>query len=380
MKDKDYYIDFENGCFTPAFKLEIEYMIESINNGSIDLKDFIWCESLKDELRNASKQGVPRSFRISRIHIQVLTKMCFGNMIAQLIETRNFHGIMVGLNPFKEWPDIYNKFKKCDLIWDLDFKNWDGKMLPQVQTCLNEVMIEKYEGKYPVVAEFLLTTLLYTPISINDDVFISTHSMPSGSFLTAYYNSLINKGLKAMWAYRNNIKTVSDFFNNIEDIVYGDDTLTGVKKLNEQTKNLNAITMANFIESVGMECTDANKNKITKPSTPIEDITFLKRNFKYHSKIKQIVCPLDVNTLMSGLSYYNKEKVAQDVLQDKIHCFQREMFLHENLYEYCVDKLSQECKNKNIYFNKLPEQYLISLYKEEPDKFLEMSWGGSKYL
>jgi hypothetical protein len=379
MKDKDKYINFEEGSFTPMFREEINVLLEEISNGKISIDNFIWCETLKDELRSVTKDGVPRSFRVSTIHVQVITKMLFGGMVSNIMKTRHFHGISIGINPFSEWGALYDNLVKCDgRIWASDISKFDGNMLPQVQTMVNEVILRKYKGKYPKVAKFILSMLVYCLVALNDDLFLTNHSLPSGSFLTALFNSFVNKSYKAMWFFRySEIKTIVQFFTILVDYVYGDDTVNGTNKSEE---NLNAVTMRDFFISIGLDCTTSDKKSITKPYDDINDISFLKRTFRYHPGLGKIVCPLALETLFSSISWYDSTKDLDTVLQDKISCFQREIYLHHHLYEHCVDKLEMACFSRNIYFRKLPVEYIKYVYIYEPESWKSSAYSDAKYM
>lgn len=159
--------------------------------------------------------------------------------------------------------------------------------------------------------------------------------MPSGSFLTAIFNSIVNKYYTAMWYYRNMMKkgvkpTVTGFWEHVIDYVYGDDKVNGVR---EHLDVLNAVTMRDFFESCGMTFTDSKKNQIVGPTQQMSEITFLKRSFVYHNLLDKIVCPLDLKTLQSGLSYVDYTKDVQSVMNDKIANYQREIFLHDDRVE-----------------------------------------------
>jgi hypothetical protein len=194
VNEKEHYINFLEGDFTSNFKEELQVLEEALESGqNIKLEDILWYATLKDELRNKEKNKKPRSFRVSRLHIQVLTKKYFGHLVEHLIEHRSFNGIMVGVNPFKEFKTMHSNLQECCGVWAGDIGSYDGKMLPQLQVMLNELVLQYYKGNNPNAAEFILTNMPYCYVGINDDVILTTHSMPSGSFLTAIFNSLINK-------------------------------------------------------------------------------------------------------------------------------------------------------------------------------------------
>lgn len=234
-------------------------------------------------------------------------------------------------------------------------------MLCQVQNAVSEVLVKKFKGNKKLM-NYVLGNHTYSIVAVNDDTFINTHSMPSGSYLTAVLNSLVNRFYKAMWYYRNvpNAKPFN-FPLDVIDMVYGDDTVNAVKNPALKDK-LNAVTMKDFFISLGMDFTTSTKGVVDKPFEDLSDITFLKRSFRFHPILSKISCPLDLKTIFSGLSWFDKGKELDVVLYDKINAFQREIFLHYDIYEKCLLALSTRCSEVGLTFVRLPEQYLVNLY------------------
>lgn len=381
-KEKDVYIDFENGCLTERCRREIQQIENEIENGVVDVNKFIWAESLKDEVRDVSKEGEPRSFRVGTIHTQILTKFLTGDLVSKIIRSRDFHGIALGVNPIIEWPKYYTKLLRCGgKHWASDVKKWDGSMLSQVQQIVNDVVLEKYQGKRRVLLSFYLSSLIYCLVGMNDDLYMTNHSFPSGSFWTALFNSLVNKAYTAMWYFR--VKKaqglepkVSGFFSEVFDVVLGDDKLIGVYS---SDSNLNALTMNDFFVSIGLDTTTARKTPITEKYDKMEELTFLKRGFEYHPILRKIVCPLDIKTIVSTIQWYDTKKEYDDVVRDKLHCFQREAFLHWNSYYDLVYTLSEECRKRGVALEVLPLEYLTHLYLNEPELLKLMSYSNFKY-
>jgi hypothetical protein len=76
----------------------------------------------------------------------------------------------------------------------------------------------------------------------------------------------------------------------------------------------------------------------------------------------------------------DQDKDQNIVMQDKLHSFQREAFLHYNQYHSMVDNLEVECKTRNVVFKRLPESYISNLYINEPECWKEASYSSSKYM
>jgi len=374
-KDKTLYIDFENGSCTDYFKDIIKEITEKSHNGVVEWKHLIWVECLKDELRNEEKEGVPRSFRIGTLTQQFLMKKYFGKFVEHIMNNRTFNKIMVGCNPIKEWGVIYEAMK-TGKVFAGDIKNWDGSMNAEIQSLVAKKLLANSTSPDKNLITALLSTLTNSLVVVGNDTYLTTHSMPSGSYLTAIMNSLVNKLYTAIWYYRNVKKpTVQDYWDSIDDFVYGDDKLNVIRK---HEKDLNAITMKQFFESVNMGFTDSLKKPIDTPFQSIEEVTFLKRSFRYHNLLKKIVCPLELRVIHNTLSYYDCNKDHQLVLKDKINAAQREFYLHPER-DILLRDFYGRLSNFQVPYVKLSKEYLLTVYSD--DKYvIPLSFGGEQYF
>lgn len=365
-KDKSHYIDFNSGSFTQIFRDELQSLENSIIDDDVEWIKLVWTESLKDEIRNNEKEGVPRSFRVSTIHQQVLTKKYTAQMISQVMNARLENQISIGCNPVAEWPIMYKNMLNKN-VFAGDIAKWDGAMVPAVQRAVNEVIMEKYKGKNPKVLSFLLDNLVNSLVIAGGKTYVMTHSMPSGSFLTAFYNSIVNRFYTAMWYKRATVgATVGDFNSQVLDYVYGDDKVVAVHKTRT---DLNAVSMMEFFRSIGMDFTDAMKRPIENAYDVLSDISFLKRSFSYHHKIKRVVCPLDLRTLFNTVSWVDAKKDLDVVMEGKIDSVYRELFLHPNHEDLMLEF---QLKIEAVYPGRkwLKEEDLMELYVNRPESFL----------
>lgn len=184
-----------------------------------------------------------------------------------------------------------------------------------------------------------------------------------------------------MWYYENvEEPSYLDFQSEVIDYVYGDDKLNGLKT-SKYRNNLNALTMEKFFLSIGMSFTTANKNKITEPFESLSDISFLKRSFLYHPILKKIMCPLELRTLQSGLSWYDSTKDCAIVINDKIASFQREIYLHPFfIRKSMLEILKTQCLSRDVEFIPLSDEYLFHIYTFDTESLKSRSWGGTKYV
>lgn len=366
VKNKAHYVDFDKGEFTQVFREELNALEQSIEVEDVEWIKLVWTESLKDEIRNNEKNGVPRSFRVSTIHQQVLTKKYTAQMISQVMNERLNNQISIGCNPIAEWPIMYKNMMKKN-VFAGDIAKWDGAMVPAVQRAVNEVIMEKYRGSKPKVLSFLLDNLVNSLVIAGGKTYVMTHSMPSGSFLTAFYNSIVNRFYTAMWYKRATPDaTVGDFNNQVLDYVYGDDKVVVV---HPSRLDLNAISMMEFFRSLGMDFTDALKRPIANSYDLISDISFLKRSFSYHNKIGRIVCPLDVRTLFNTISWVDSKKDLDVVMEGKINSVYRELYLHPN-HEDLMAEFQMKIEAAYPGWKWISEKDLLDLYMNRPEEFL----------
>jgi hypothetical protein len=361
FKDKSIYIDFEKGETTTMFKKELEQIELEAEQGHVNYQNLLWFECLKDEVRNEEKEGVPRSFRVGTIHQQFLMKKYFGRMVENIMSNRDFNKIMVGCNPISEWPKIFNDMQS-GRIFAGDIKNWDGGMNPMIQEMIANVLCRKSINKCPNLVQALAGTLTNSIVVVHKDLYITTHSMPSGSYLTAIVNSIVNKLYTAIWYYRNTQKpTTYGYWTDVSDYVYGDDKLNVVRN---HFETLNAFTMEEFFTDAGLGFTDASKNAIQSPFQHISEVSFLKRSFVFHQTLKKIVCPLELRVIQNTLSYYDGTKDQIVVLRDKIAAVQREMFLH-NDYEALLEDLYFRLRKYKVPWEKIPYLTMVNYFIDD---------------
>lgn len=374
---KDNYINFETGELTALGKKEFDRITDDISSGTCVVKDNIWMECLKDEPRLLEKVDKPRSFRCCNVVMQLLTKQVFGNFVSQIQRDTWHNGVMIGMNPLKDFDKLFNKINSCKIKWGGDFKTFDGGMLTQLQETLARVVMDFYTGPQTVVANYIITNMPHCLVLMKDELVLTSHSMPSGSFLTALVNSLINRMLTACWysyMMRSSGKSfsVASFVKHVVDCVYGDDKLTGVT---EHDEILNMMTMAHYFDFLGLGFTNSKKSPCTTPGEDWTDITFLKREFMFSHEFTRIICPLDPVTMYSSLNWIDKNKDMQVVLNDKLGAFQREAYLHgKKKYKEMLEDLTESCKRAGVHCEILPESYLKSLVASFDAQYLDYSY------
>lgn len=403
FNDKNVYLDIENGKLTDTFLNEFKDYTDKIVMGKYDFSDCATVTS-KDELKNvpdpSDPNSMPSKIRVfTNYHLisTILFRYFFGELMCYVMQRKFYNGIMIGINPLSKQWDKFTKIlsqgsRKC---FDGDYANYDRNMHPVFQRHLNTWLYNrvKFDSKHfnktfktnythrevDLILRQILECIISTPVQSKNKKFITTHGLPSGTALTAFYNSCINM-MYASYVYR--MKTpikylsVHDFVHKTSLFYYGDDIIGNVS---EEIKSFfNPISFSEVMKPLGLDFTPAEKDTQWTSTNQFKDITectFLKRGFYLHPKIKSIVAPLDIRSMEGTMNFVTDKFRSKELVISKFYNFQRECFLHPpSVYESNMKKLLQKCEERNIRVVPLTENYLIECYnKGEYGDLLELN-------
>jgi hypothetical protein len=371
-KNKEDYFDFTTGTMKQEFKTEIDdYRFECLKGYPTKITQH---HTLKDELRLLHKVDKPRTFGVDSLTTQFEMKRLMGSLFGLIRKNKWENGIAIGLNPYKDWPKLYDSLSRCKGVWDGDIGEWDASVSPQIQDLLNKKILGKFVGS-PTDREILTRVLELSVrswvVAGNKQMF-KTHGILSGMWITNLFNSIINRCYSAGWFCREMEKigkepSVAQFMHEVVDFVQGDDKIVGVKK---NFDILHAMSMKDYYESCGMSFTDGSKGKINYKSKPIQQCVFLKREFEFNDTIGDIVGPLSLETLTNTLRWYKDDNEEKEILTDKLRVVERELFLHPPYEREGVmtelDWFMKENPSTLNYEFKSDEQ-LLKEYLNDPD-------------
>jgi hypothetical protein len=118
------------------------------------------------------------------------------------------------------------------------------------------------------------------------------------------------------------------------------------------------------MRDIGLDYTPGDKGEWDYATRSVFDCTFLKRGFRMHLELGQIVAPVSKKSMMSTLNFV-KDPMEIDVLTDiKLLNFQREAFLHDD-YDAMMKYVKQYVENKEIYPLWLSKQALVHMYRTD---------------
>jgi hypothetical protein len=378
------HIDYDNDLFSEHLKSKIDDIVNSCKTGdATDYPNMLFSEQFKDELRDVEKRDKPRVFRMAPLAHTVLTRKFFGSLLSSFHTRRSRRktGIMLGINPFSdEWSEMaYNVVKNGDNCFDGDFSKFDKKMLSTFQQILvdtimtklkeSQVTEELYKGvKVEHIAQFLLHSIMMNPFVCVDEVWLSTHGLPSGCGLTAWFNSMIHK-LYMFYCFCilyykkfGCLPTIETYREHVVNCVYGDDGLTGVSY--EYCDWFNGPTVRDIMKDLGLDYTPGDKGDWDYTTRSIYECTFLKRSFRMHLDLGTIVAPVSKKSMMSTLNFVKDPMDNESLTEIKLLNFQREAFLHED-YDVLMKYVRNFVEEKGLYPLWLSKQALIQMYRTD---------------
>lgn len=329
LSGKDKYFDFVNKqIFPEAYELFAAISKEA-SDDEYDFKHFMSRETFKDELRKTEKADTPRTFRVMPLGHIWWTKKIFGKLINHFRSTMHTHGCCVGLNPYMDFGEIYNRLKECKVTGDIDFKQWDGSVMSDIMMTIFERFAGKYTGEHINELRYVARTSTFSYVLVGDAVWSTTHGLPSGTWLTLLINCLINKAITALTLYRNKPQcTVADVFS-VVDYVMGDDKIFGAPAGFEKYFNLKTIDAV--ATSLGMTCTNGDKTPIVREHQPLDKLTFVKRHMRRHPQLERIVGVLSLETILNTIQWCDETKDFEQAIEGKMRAVQVESYLHSKL-------------------------------------------------
>lgn len=391
------HLDYIEGRIGPAPKRMIREMCDGIVDGSFKY-DVYYAESLKDELKNKEKVQKPRVFKAGPLILTLLYRFFFARLISATSQKRMTTGVMVGINPLSvEWDEFARRLMSFSVyMFDGDWAWWDGGMQTQMQEAqcrvmkkkcfrhednviFNQIFGTKYsEEDYEKIFDLLLVYLYMTPTITLDEAFITTHSMPSGCGVTAFFNSWINKLDGAYIFHRlyeekfGKRPRIDEYMDNVMDCVYGDDKITAVRS--DIKDWYNGATFSRIAREMGLDFTPADKGAWTYETRSLFDCSFLKRGFYFHPKLGRVVAPLERVSMTGTLNFVSDGFRNEELSGVKLRNFQREAYLHYRDYDDVIDRVYKFAASRGILVHQLSEDYLMELYRiGEYGNFLELN-------
>nr|ULF99872.1 MAG: hypothetical protein 1 [Cripavirus sp.] len=371
----------ENFDFTSANALilrrDVEKLIEDCANGRIS--DVVFVDTLKDERRDIAKVdvGKTRVFSAGPQHFVVAFRQYFLPFAAWLMHNRIDNEIAVGTNVYSsDWERIAKRMKtKGSHVIAGDFGNFDGSLVAQILWAIFwEIFVvwlsqfidfETSAGERTIrICLGLWSHLVHSVHIYDDNVYMWTHSQPSGNPFTVIINCLYNSTImrlswiRVMEKYQPRLRSMKWFNEYVALITYGDDNVLNIDARVVQW--FNQVNISEVMAEMKHEYTDEAKTGEIINTRKLEDIFFLKRKFRYCPELVRTVAPLKIEVIYEMLNWTRKCADPNVILMSNIETAFREIVLHGR-EEY--NKLRKAITGLSVPGD-LPENPLILTYED----------------
>ncbi len=362
----DYCKKLENGTWQIDQEVDRQFSILSGDyRGEVPFN--FYQDVLKVELRDERKVDNPRAFSACTLPMFLAQKRLLADLVNKMRKTPYRIGCMVGMNVFsQDWDNMFKYLaQKGRKAFDGDEGKFDKRMLAAFQLIVNETLDDLFIGteQEHEALRFVLQMLITSFHLCGDRAYMATHGNPSGNFLTANLNSIVNYALFLYSYYilaeEENIKVnLPHYIRNVGAVFYGDDSI--ISMTDEVCSWFNAFTVTKVMNRLGLEFTPANKGEWEAPWKNVEECIFLKRSRYIHRRLG-VVASLDSVSMESTLNYVKDQFRNEELTRIKLLNFQREAYLHPNYYEI-MQEVSDFVSLKKFSVEFHTEAYLDDLY------------------
>jgi len=291
----------------------------------------LFVDSLKDELRKFEKVRDPRMFNVGPWHYLVVWRRLFGSGMMWISDNKIANGMVVGVNPYSiDWDFLAKRMSsKGPDCGAGDYKAYDASEdAPLIHmSCI--VFNLLYNDEYSLARQVLFLEAENSRHIIHDLVYEWDGSVPSGHPATTHINNISNHLLfRYCWYALNGFK--EEFIVNFSTYVYlavqGDDNIFNVSPAFKEI--FTESNIAKVMLTQGMNFTSDSKTAGNASLRRLEELTFLKRSFRYERFYDRYAAPLSLDTVLE-IPYWTKDNShALEIVHQNIETSMRELSLH----------------------------------------------------
>jgi hypothetical protein len=347
MPGKTKWLGSEEYKLDPEIKKEMAEMIENaIKNKRTPT---IWTDTLKDERRLIEKVmfAKTRVFAAGPMVFTLVFRKYFLGFAAHCAKNRIDNEISIGTNVYSlDWTRTAERLcSKGDKVIAGDFSNFDGTLVLELLAEIVEIINKFYDdGEENAQIRRVLWREIVNSVHVCDDnVYLWTHSQPSGCPITAILNSLYNSiSMRYVWltVMPEEFKTMKAFNDHVAMVSYGDDNCVNIS--DTVIDHFNQLTIADGYQEIGMTYTDETKSGNMVPYRRLDEIGYLKRGFKWNEDEHQYVAPLDLSVVLEMINWVRGDFDREEKTIENMETSAFELSLHgREVFEHWTGKYKQ---------------------------------------
>lgn len=357
---------------------DVDNLIEDCSQGV--LRDVVCVDTLKDEKRPVEKVAVgkTRVFSAFPVHAVIAFRQYFLGFVAWIMHNKIDNEIAVGTNAYSlHWHQIATRLQtKGPHVIAGDFSNFDGSLNSQILWKILDIINDWYDDSEnnKNIRRSLWAHIAHSTHIFNDNMYMWTHSQPSGNPMTTIVNSMYNSIVMRMaWQivmtpHKNG--DMRSFNRNVHMISYGDDNVLNISE--RCIDVFNQDTIAQALETIGHTYTDEDKTGVVIKSRRLDDIHFLKRGFRYDQELCRYLAPLNEDVIYDMLNWTRNTVDPDEILTQNISTAASEIALHgRDKFDIYVESIKKV--EKRLRYNpEIPTYYeCITHLQDDPDTYLD---------
>jgi len=350
--DTDGNIDFEKPE-AKLLKLECQYIIDQARKG---VRLFhIYQDALKDERRGLKRVAnvETRFISGSPLALLIVFRMMFGQFMILYQEGRIFNGSAIGMNPHSiEWSiALDNLLSVGKNLSAGDYIGLDSSTCATLHYLMLHHIVNPWYDDGPenaLARNVLIRELTNSRHIIDGIVYEWFGKMPSGNPLTALWNTIyIGVAKRYVYAISHTVRTAEnirhwtpspqdlaavctfcyEFDTYVKSLRLGDDHVISTHP--KKVQYMNMLLLAHWLPTLGMEYTDANKEPVTTPFVPLNEVTFLKRRWRFDPFAARYIAPLELKVVLEFPYWTKKGSNEEEIMHSNFDTAMHYLSMHD---------------------------------------------------
>jgi len=330
----------------PEVQTNVDALLARYERG--EMGNMMFTASAKCEPRTHEKVKAKKTrvFMAGPVEMTVVMRMLYLSFVRMFYIHRDAFESAVGIDATSiEWDRLFKKLTAGDRRMIAgDFKGFDMAFVTRAFTRIFEMIILLYQlnGADPVILLMMRACardIVFFMVDYFGEVIRVRGKNPSGQSMTVIVNCIFNSFLcRVAWILAHPEfkpempadelqRLCREFRPNVKLVTYGDDDVLGV---NRSVGWFTHTSMSAALAQIGVVYTHADKTDGERDYVTQEELTFLKRGFRYEEELKAVVAPLDATSLLKNLFLRKVSGVLSEPqhLASKLRETQEGFFFH----------------------------------------------------
>lgn len=370
---KKKFLADSNGChegtlmLDPKIENAVHEAIEIYRSGS--RYNPIFTAALKDEPRKFEKiqKNMTRMFQVSPLVFTIVFRQYFLRLLRVFYTSHEAFEAAPGVAANTgEWDQLAQYLEvHGDRLIDGDFAKFDTALKAPILRAVLSVLLELADqsGRYTKedlqVMYLLGLDAMYVNLEFFGSIFQLYGMNSSGNPATVVFNCLGHSILMRFVYYMNHpMEDLTSFTEYIGLTTYGDD---GVMRVHPECWWMSYSIIRDTLASVGITYTSADKKFEGPDFKPLNQISYLKRAFRFEPELGHYVAALDIASIEKMVMKCVRSRTVPMSEQtiEAVHSAVRELFFHgREVFNKKVKELQDAVKESGMLLHVKPHTFV----------------------